>query len=196
MGDPRSDVQAFAEKILGRPLWEHQLAAAQSEAFITAVAGARRTGKTELAEVLAIQTALWFGGCQVVVLSATADQARRVTESIAETAARSSLTRSAVVDDYATRIRFTNRSEIISLPAHQTRGLGKRVQLVIFDEAGFAPQEGWTAAHYVALDNRARGSRILLLGTPWGGHEHSSAAPMRPASGAILTSLPSSGRRR
>lgn len=172
MADPREDIGVFAERVLGRRLWPHQLEVAQSDAFICVAAGARRTGKTELAEALAIQTALWRGGCQVVILSATADQARRVTESVAATINGSKVTRGAVVDDFATRIRFTNASEIISIPAHQTRGLGKRVQLVIVDEAGFCPAANWSAIHYIALDNRARGSRILLLGTPWGSADH------------------------
>ena len=172
MADAREDIGVFAEKVLGRRLWPHQLEVAQSNTFICVAAGARRTGKTELAEALSIRTALWHRGCQVVILSATADQARRVTESVAETVNRSQVTRGAVVDDFATRIRFTNGSEIISIPAHQTRGLGKRVQLVIVDEAGFCPADNWSAIHYIALDNRARGSRILLLGTPWGSADH------------------------
>jgi hypothetical protein len=82
--------------------------------------------------------------------------------------------RAAVVDDFATRVRLANGAEIVSLPAsaRQVRGYGEGVLLVVLDEAGFMASELWTAAHYTALDERARGARILMLGTPWGGADH------------------------
>lgn len=167
-------VEAFAERVLKRPLWTHQVEAANSDRFVTTIAAARRTGKTVLAETLAMHTAFANRGCRVLVLSATQDAARRVTENIGARLTRSNLTRGAVVDDYATRIRLTNGSEIVSLPAsqRQVRGYGEGVLLVILDEAGFMASELWTAAHYTALDERANGSRILLVGTPWGPAEH------------------------
>jgi transcriptional regulator with XRE-family HTH domain len=84
------------------------------------------------------------------------------------------LTRGAVVDDWTAKIRLANESQIISLPASQkqVRGLGRGVLLVVLDVAGFQSSELWTAAHYLALDERARGSRIVMCGTPWGGMEH------------------------
>lgn len=167
-------VETFAERVLRRPMWPHQIEAAHSERFITCVAAARRTGKSVLAEVLATHTAFSNAGCRVLILSATQDAARRVTESIGETLARHPETRGAVVDDYATRIRLGNGSQIISLPAsqRQVRGYGERVLLVILDEASFMPAELWTAASYVALDERANNSRIVMLGTPFGGADH------------------------
>lgn len=174
MPDPRDDVEVFADRILGRPLWPHQLEAARSGAFILSVSAARRTGKTTLIETVAAWTAFRDRGVKVVILSATQDAARRVTESLNATLAGSPLTSSSVVDDFATRIRLDNGSEIVSLPAsqRQVRGYGAGVMLVVLDEAGFCPGELWTAAQYVALDERANGSRIILAGTPWGGREH------------------------
>lgn len=171
MPEPALDLAAFAERVLRRPLWPHQLAAARSPAFITTIAKARRTGGTVLAEAMAMHTAFAHRGCRVLVLSATQDAARRVTESIGATLGANPVTRGSVVDDFATRVRLTNGSEIVSLPAsqRQVRGYGEGVLLVILDEAGFMPEELWAAASYTALDERARGSRILMLGTPWGG---------------------------
>ncbi|MBA2763799.1 MAG: hypothetical protein H0U42_03835, partial [Thermoleophilaceae bacterium] len=170
----RSDFEYFSRKVLKLKPWPHQLEAAGSEAFITTIAAARRTGKTTLAEALAIHTAFVNGGCKVLVLSATQDAARRITESIGQQLTGNPLTAGAVVDDQATRVRLSNGSEIVSLPAsqRQVRGYGKGVLLVILDEAGFMASELWTAAHYTALDERARGSRILIVGTPWGAREH------------------------
>ena len=104
-----------------------------------------------LAETLAIHTAFSHSGSRVLVLSATQDAARRLTESIGGTLNASKLTRGAVVDDFATRIRLANGSEIISLPRI---GYGAGILLVILYEAGFIPSELWQAAHCVALDQR------------------------------------------
>lgn len=125
-GDPATDPAAFSERVLQRPLWEHQVEAARSEAFITVVAKARRTGGTVLAETLATHTAATHRDCKVLLLSATEDAARRLTESIGATLARRPELRGAVVDDFATRIRLANGSQIISLPAsqRQVRGYG------------------------------------------------------------------------
>lgn len=89
-----------------------------------------------LAETLALPTAFSHSGSRVLVLSATQDAARRLTESIGGTLNASKLTRGAVVDDFATRIRLG--SEIISLPAsqRQVRGYGAGVLLVILYEPG------------------------------------------------------------
>lgn len=163
-------VAEFAERVLRRPLWGHQLEAADAVAFITTIAAARRTGKTSLVETLAIWTAFGHRGCRVLILSATAEAARRLTENIGETLASHPETRGAVVDDFATRIRLGNGSQIISLPASQkqVRGYGKGVLLLILDEAGFQGDEMWQAALYTAMDEKANGSRIVLCGTPWG----------------------------
>jgi hypothetical protein len=168
------NVETFAERVLRRPLWPHQVDAANADRFITCIAKARRTGGTVLAEVLATYTAFANAGCKVLVLSATQDAARRVTEGIGEMLARQPETRGALVDAYAARITLRNGSTIISLPASakQIRGYGEGVLLVILDEASFMPAELWTAASYTALDERANGSRIVMLGTPFGGAEH------------------------
>src|SRR4051794_8798815 len=107
MSDPTEDIGVFAERVLRRPLWEHQLEAAGADAFITVVAAARRTGKTALAETLATWTAFRERNVKVLILSATQDAARRLVESINGQLAASQLTRGAVVDDHATRIRLT-----------------------------------------------------------------------------------------
>lgn len=170
MGDARDDVATFAEKVMRRPLWPHQLKAARAERFVTSVAAARRTGKTTLVETLAAWTCFRERGVRAVVLSANQESSRRVIEELSGDLAASRLTRDAVADDLATRLRFANGSEVVSLPASQkaVRGLGRGVKLLVVDEAGFVDDELWRAARYVALDERERGGRILLTGTPWG----------------------------
>lgn len=168
------DIEAFAQGVLRRPLWSHQLEAARSDRFVTTLAAARRTGKTTLAEAMAMHTAFSTRGSKVLILSATQDAARRLTESIGARLESNQLTRGAVVDAYSTRVKLVNGSEIVSLPAsqRQVRGYGEGVLLVILDEAGFQAGEMWQAAHYCALDERRNGSRILLIGTPWGPADH------------------------
>lgn len=173
MSDLRDDFAAFAGA-LGVELWPHQVAAAGDPAFITSVAAARRTGKTTMLELLAAWVCFRQAGVQAVIVSATEDASRRVTESLGERLRSHRLTRGAVVDDFAARIRLANGSEILSVPpTHgKVRGLGRRVMLLVVDEAGFIPGERWSAMHYIALDNRAQGSRIILAGTPWGPADH------------------------
>ncbi len=173
MSDVRESFPAFCAQVLRQPLWPHQIEAAEAGAFITVIPAARRTGKTELAENLSLWTMFRERDVKVLITSATEDAARRSIESMNEKLARSSLTRGAVVDDYKSRIKLTNGSECISTSAsgRQVRGYGKRVRLVILDEAGFMPGELWTAAHYTALDERPH-SRILMVGTPWGPADH------------------------
>lgn len=168
---PTGSVEVFADRVLRRPLWPHQAEAAGSDAFVTTIAAARRTGKTTLVETLAAWTCFRERNVKAVILSATQDSARRVTESIGQTLASMGETRDAVVDDFAMRIKLANGSEIVSLPAsqRQVRGYGKGVKLLVIDEAGFVPEELWQAARYVALDEKQNGGRILLCGTPWGG---------------------------
>jgi hypothetical protein len=169
----RADVAVFAEQVLGGPLWAHQAKALASTKFITTVASARRTGKTEMIKIAAAWTCFRERDTKVVVLSAGQEASRRITEELVADLAAHDLTRDSVSDGFSTRIRFTNGSEIISLPASQraVRGLGKGVKLLVLDEAGFISEELWRAAHYVAMDERRNGGRILLTGTPWGGPE-------------------------
>ncbi|MDP8908851.1 MAG: terminase family protein [Chloroflexota bacterium] len=169
-GRLRTDFAYFCRVVLRLRLWPHQVEAAQADAFITAIAAARRTGKTTLAEALAIHTAFAHPGCVVLILSAGQDSARQVTERIGERLTSSPVARGSVTDDFSTRIRLDNGSQIVSLPAsqRQVRGYGRNLRLLIIDEAGFVANELWRAAHYTALDERPH-SRILMLGTPWGG---------------------------
>ncbi len=171
--DLREDFPAFFRHVFRQRIWKHQLAVAEDDAFITVVAAARRTGKTSSAEALAIHTASAHRLCRVLIISSTQDAARRLTEDILAVLNLRKLLRDSIVDGFSTRIRLSNGSEIISLPPspRQIRGYGKGVRLVIIDEAGFVSNECWSAAHYTALDERANGSRILLIGTPWGGKE-------------------------
>jgi Terminase large subunit, T4likevirus-type, N-terminal len=173
MADATTDICVFAEQVLKQPLWPHQKELSRSNAFIRCVAAARRSGKSEYAEIEAMWTAFRERNVRVLILSATQEAARRLTESIGARLGSNRLTAGAVVDDFATRIRLDNGSEIISLPAsqRQVRGYGKGVRLVILDEAGFMDDALWVAAHYTALDERPN-SRILLLGTPWGASDH------------------------
>src|SRR5437899_11770746 len=117
-----------------------------------------------------MHTAFSYKNCKVLILSAGQDAARRLTESIGQRLNASKLTRGAVVHDFATRIRLSNGSEIISLPAsqRQIRGYGKNLLLLAMDECGFIPEELWAAARFTALDEKSNGSRIILLGSPWG----------------------------
>jgi hypothetical protein len=160
----------FAAQVLRQPLLPHQLAAANSEAFTTVIAASRRTGKTTLIEVLAAWTCMRERNVKAIILSAGQDASRRVTEGIGAMLGNNPLTRGAVINDFSTRIKLANGSEIVSLPAseRQIRGYGKGVKLLVVDEAGQVPEELWEAAEPVAMDERRNGGRVILAGTPRG----------------------------
>ena len=67
---PALTVAEFASKVLKTPLWPHQLDLAESPAFITTVAAARRTGKSTVAQVMAMHTAFSYRNAKVVILTA------------------------------------------------------------------------------------------------------------------------------
>ena len=57
MGAPTRSAAAFAEQMLLRPLWPHQVPAVDSDAFIVTIAGGRRSGKSLAAQATAIHIA-------------------------------------------------------------------------------------------------------------------------------------------
>jgi hypothetical protein len=56
--------------------------------------------------------------------------------------------------------------------AEGLRGFGRRVMLVVVEEAGFTDPAVWTALRYVILDNLEAGAQVWAIGSPWGGPEH------------------------
>lgn len=166
MPDLREDFRAFCSAI-GVELWPHQIEAANSDAFVTVIAKARQTGGSMFLQCLAIYTAFRDAGVSVVIVSATQESSRGMTEAIGARLAGNALTKGSVVDEQSMRVRLANGSEIVSLPASERQIRGRTARLVLLDEASYLHPRIWQAAEYVALAQRAQGSRIVMCSTPW-----------------------------
>lgn len=166
MPDLREDFRAFCSAI-GVELWPHQIEAANSDAFVTVIAKARQTGGSMFLQCLAIYTAFRDAGVSVVIVSATQESSRGMTEAIGARLAGNPLTKGSVVDEQSMRVKLANGSSIVSLPASERQIRGRTARLVLLDESSYLHPRIWQAAEYVALAQRAQGSRIVMCSTPY-----------------------------
>jgi hypothetical protein len=163
----------FAEQILRAPLWPHQKAAADCDAFIITIAGGRRSGKSQFAQVKALHVAATNRNCRVLVISPAVENTRNFVRDLAELI-RGSRLQDSVVDNETQLVRFGNGSEIrcVAATSAQIRGRGRNLRLAIVDEAAFVPGSVWRDLYYTLFDLRGEGSQALLTCSPWGNSEH------------------------
>lgn len=164
MGDLR-EIGTFAGRLIGEPLWRHQLEIARSPARFRMVLSGRRAGKTRLLAVAALHWAFTRAEQYVLVMSHGEDGAQDLLAEISALAGSEWLSAS-VEDDEKTLITLSNGSRIRCVPASQKRVRGKGADLLIIDEACFVDEELWNAAKFTILSNP--GSRVILSSTPYG----------------------------
>lgn len=165
-----SRIDKFAEHLVGRPLWPHQLEMALSPARYRAACAGRQVGKSRLLAIEALFQSFSKPGSLTLVVSAGEVAALRLLEECANLALGSPLLAGAVMDDNKTQLTLTNGSRIISVPASQRQIRGWSVDLLILDEAGFIDPEIWRAAEPAIIARP--GSRVILSSSPWGGLGH------------------------
>lgn len=164
------DPGLFGEKLLGRPLWQHQLDFARSTARIRCVAAGRQVGKSTVAAVVSLHAAATNRGHLVLLVSAGEEASKRLLAECAGLLADSPFLRGSVLDESKSTVTLSNGSRILSVPASQRQIRGNAVDLLVVDEAGFVPQDVWQAAEPAVIARP--GSRIILLSSPWGGSDH------------------------
>lgn len=164
------DIRVFAERVLGEPLWPHQVEAALCEARTVALNCGRQAGKSRTLAVLALHKAFTRAGSRVLVLSAGEDSAKRLLSEMSSLIA-SPLLGGSVFDESKSEILLRNGSWIRCVPASekQVRGIG-RVNLLILDEAAQISDDLWRAARYTVI--AAPDARIYMASTPFGSKEH------------------------
>lgn len=162
--------EAFAEHLVGEPLWPHQRDMVQSPARIRVMCAGRQVGKSRTLAIEALHRAFTQASSLVLLVSAGDVAARRLLEECATLASASPLLRGSVVDDQRTQLTLSNGSRIISVPASQKQIRGWPVDLLIIDEAGFVDNEIWRAAEPAVIARP--GARIILSSSPWGGIDH------------------------
>lgn len=164
--DELLDVGVFAERVLGRPLWPHQLDLARDTARYRVVCAGRQVGKSVLLATLALHTAATRRNALVLLVSAGEAASRRLLADCADVATGSSLLAGSVLDEGAQTITLSNGSRIVSVPASQRQIRGWPVDLLIVDEAGFVDDAIWRAAEPAIIARP--GSRVVLSSSPWG----------------------------
>lgn len=167
---PATDAGAFAEQLLGAPLWDHQLDLVRSPARYRVVCAGRQVGKSRAMAVAALHEATTKRGAVVLLVSAGEVASRRLLEEIAALAAGSPLLRGSVLDETKSELTLSNGARILSVPASIRQIRGWAVDLLILDEAAFVDPEVWRAAEPAIIARP--GSRVILASTPWGSPEH------------------------
>lgn len=163
-------VEAFAEHLVGEPLWPHQQEMVRSRARIRVMCAGRQVGKSRTLAIEALHRAFTQAGALVLLVSAGEVAARRLLEDCAALASASPLLRGSVVDDQRTQLTLSNGSRILSVPASQRQIRGWPVDLLIIDEAAFVDNEIWRAAEPAVIARPD--ARIILSSSPWGGVDH------------------------
>lgn len=165
-----TDVEVFAQAVLGRPLWPHQVELLRSPARYRVVTAGRQSGKSTALSTEALFTAATRRNALVLVISAGEVAARRLLADAADIAQASPLLRGSVLDEQKGSLSLSNGSRILSVPASQRQIRGWPVDLLIVDEAGFIDQDVWRAAEPAIIAKP--GSRVILTSSPWGTSEH------------------------
>ena len=165
-----TDVGVFADRVLGAPLWDHQLAFVRSSAMFRCVVAGRQVGKSRALAAMSLYEATTRAGVLVLVVSAGEEAAKRVLAECSTLASRSDLLRGSIVKDDKNLLAFTNGSAIRSVPASEKQIRGWAVDLLIVDEAAFIPNEIWNATLPVIISRP--GARVVCTSTPWGASTH------------------------
>lgn len=167
---PATDTGAFAEQLVGRPLWAHQLGFARCPARYRVVCAGRQVGKSEVLAIEALHAAFTKRDALVLLVSAGETASRRLLETCASLAMSSPMLRGSVLDESKSELTLSNGSRILSVPASQRQIRGWPVDLLILDEAGFIDGEIWRAAEPAIIARP--GSRVILSSSPWGSADH------------------------
>lgn len=169
-GELRDDVGAFAEKVLGQPLWDHQLELARSPARYRVVCAGRQCGKSTSLAVLSLHHAATHKNALVLIVSAGETASKRLLDEVASLALGSKLLAASVLDAQKSQLTLSNGSRIVSVPASTRQIRGASVSLLLIDEAGWVDQDIWRAAEPAIAAKP--GSRVILSSSPWGSADH------------------------
>jgi hypothetical protein len=165
----RRDPVVFADLLVGRPLWDHQVEVVRSPARYKLICAGRRAGKSHLYAVLALHQAFAVPRSKVLIVSSGEAAAKRLFREVAAMAA-APLLGSSVADESTSILVLENGSVIECVPASMRQVRSAEADLLIVDEAGFVGQDIWEAAEPVILARP--GARVLMASTPWGTAEH------------------------
>jgi Terminase large subunit, T4likevirus-type, N-terminal/Terminase RNaseH-like domain len=162
---PTPDVAAFAQELIGEPLWPHQLEVLRCPARVRAINSGRQAGKTRTLAVAGLYDAFSGPDRRILILSAGEEASKDVVAEIARLASSPYLSGS-MIDESKAQITLSNGSTIRSVPASEKRVRGQAIDLLILDEACYIGDELWTAARFTIIARP--GSKVIMASTPWG----------------------------
>jgi len=168
----KEDPVVFAEVFLDFKPTPYQAQFLRDDTPVLVAVWSRRAGKTTATAVKAIHYAFTRGGAPVVIVSPSFRQSRIMFEKIKEFIMASPVLRRSVVKMWEApdlRIKLSNRSEILALPASPDKIRGLGAAMVIVDEANFVDEKIFSAiTPMMATVEKLYGFRpkLILLSTP------------------------------
>lgn len=158
-----ADPTAFARRCGVKTLYDWQVGALRSTDLREAWVVGRQCGKSTTSALVAVHTAVYRPGSNIVVVSPGMRQssetflkARQFYRQIGKPAGSSA--------DSKTELATESGSRILAVPGTESTIRGLTADLLIIDEASRVPDETWTGVRpYVATT----GGRVILLSTPW-----------------------------
>lgn len=169
----RDDPVAFAEVFLDFRPTDYQARFLRDESDVLVAVWSRRAGKTTTTAVKAIHYAFTHGNAPVIIVSPSFRQSRIMFEKVKEFILGSPILRNSVVKTWEApdlRIKLSNRSEILALPASPDKIRGLGAAMIIVDEANFVDEKIFMAiTPMMATVEKLYGFRpkLILLSTPW-----------------------------
>lgn len=125
----------------------------------------RQAGKSTMAAILAVHTALYQPGSLVLLLSPSLRQSQELFKK-ALACYRSAEGAVSSTTESALRLELDNRSRIVSLPGREETVRGfSGVRLLVVDEAARVPSELYLSVRPMLA---VSGGRLLALSTPYG----------------------------
>ncbi|MDQ3729633.1 MAG: terminase family protein [Actinomycetota bacterium] len=143
----RDDLRAFAD-LAGHPLepWQAEaLSVHEREQRETAIVGPRRSGKSRGAAILGLHWCFRNPGASVLIISSTADGAKRLLAQAASIARSSPVLSVSLEQMQAQRLTLSNGSTLRCVASSHAAVVGWTASLVIVDEAAIV-EDGVTAS--------------------------------------------------
>lgn len=161
------DPVVFAEKVLGFKPFPYQSQLLHDDSKRIVICAGRQVGKSTTIAVKALHFAATNPSTTTLIVSASLRQSMLMFDKILDFVEASPLRRS-VTYRSRTRLRFSNRSWIIALPAGRYGATlrGHTAHLIILDEAAFIPVEVIENVVFPML--ATTGGACWMLSTPWG----------------------------
>lgn len=163
-----ADVVAFGRQLGFEPdAWQEAVMRWQGKRLLLNCA--RQSGKSTIASLLAVHTAMSKPAALVLLVSPSLRQSSELFRKCSSWLAKMK-TPPAMVEDNKLSATFGNGSRIVSLPASESTIRGfSAVDLLIEDEAARVDDELYKAVRPMLA---VSGGRLILASTPWGQRGH------------------------